>query len=223
MKETQTQEQYNPSEREALLIAEKNNAKHKFFLILLVFFSMFIIFAWSFGVKNIINKPFEKKYTNQNNEIINNFSNPQDKLLQSIDTDGDGLNDWDEVNVYNTSPYIVDSDSDGYSDLDEVKSGNNPVCATGTDCGTDGFESVPRVTPDVQIGVPGQDNLSGEATDMLSETKKQIFEEMLGGKSNAESLRKIFIEAGMDKEILDQISDEDLLDSYRQILGETTK
>ncbi len=37
-----------------------------------------------------------------------------------LDTDGDGLSDDDEVNLYGTSPNDVDSDDDGLSDYEEV-------------------------------------------------------------------------------------------------------
>ena len=36
------------------------------------------------------------------------------------DSDGDDLNDWDEVNVFNTNPLAVDTDGDGLDDRDEV-------------------------------------------------------------------------------------------------------
>lgn len=39
---------------------------------------------------------------------------------QIADTDGDGLNDGDEVTVYKTSPLNTDTDGDGLSDGDEV-------------------------------------------------------------------------------------------------------
>jgi hypothetical protein len=35
------------------------------------------------------------------------------------DTDGDGLNDGDEVNVHGTNPLIADTDGDGLGDGDE--------------------------------------------------------------------------------------------------------
>jgi len=43
------------------------------------------------------------------------------------DTDGDGLSDRDEVMVWHTDPLKVDTDGDGYSDGDEVKNGYNPL------------------------------------------------------------------------------------------------
>lgn len=42
------------------------------------------------------------------------------------DTDADGLNDQEEVIKYKTNPNNADSDGDGYKDGDEVKNGYNP-------------------------------------------------------------------------------------------------
>ena len=43
-----------------------------------------------------------------------------------IDTDADGLRDYDEVEIYKTDPLNSDSDGDGYTDGEEVKGGFNP-------------------------------------------------------------------------------------------------
>ena len=43
------------------------------------------------------------------------------------DTDGDGLNDGDEVNKYKTSPLLADTDGDGIPDGVEVQNGTNPT------------------------------------------------------------------------------------------------
>lgn len=42
------------------------------------------------------------------------------------DTDGDKLNDWEEVTVYQTDPQKKDTDGDGFSDGEEVLSQHNP-------------------------------------------------------------------------------------------------
>ena len=53
--------------------------------------------------------------------MINNYeTNP---TLE--DTDGDGLNDGDEINVHFTEPLSVDTDEDGLSDGDEVNIHNS--------------------------------------------------------------------------------------------------
>lgn len=47
------------------------------------------------------------------------------------DTDGDGLLDGEEVNIYKTNPLAVDTDGDGYSDAMEVFTGHDPNRASG--------------------------------------------------------------------------------------------
>jgi hypothetical protein len=43
------------------------------------------------------------------------------------DTDGEGLNDGDEVLIWRTDPRLPDTDGDGYKDGEEVKNGYNPL------------------------------------------------------------------------------------------------
>jgi len=43
-----------------------------------------------------------------------------------VDTDGDGLSDGDEIEMYGTNPINKDTDGDGYKDGDEIKNGYNP-------------------------------------------------------------------------------------------------
>lgn len=45
---------------------------------------------------------------------------PQDDPNSTVDSDGDGLTDYEETHTYHTDPYKVDTDNDGLSDRDEV-------------------------------------------------------------------------------------------------------
>lgn len=54
--------------------------------------------------------------------------------LQQIDTDQDGINDYEELTFYETSPYLPDTDSDGFSDKTEIDRGTDPLCAEGDTC-----------------------------------------------------------------------------------------
>jgi chitodextrinase len=47
--------------------------------------------------------------------------------LALIDTDGDGMSDYDEISIYGTDPKMKDTDGDEISDDDEVLAGTNPL------------------------------------------------------------------------------------------------
>jgi hypothetical protein len=70
------------------------------------------------------------------------FSNEVTYDLSQIDTDGDGLNDWDEISEYRTNPNRADTDGDGLSDGQEVtRYGTDPRQAdTDGDGVSDGAE-----------------------------------------------------------------------------------
>lgn len=63
-----------------------------------------------------------------------NKERQQEQTLRGKDTDRDGLNDWDELRVYKTSPYVADSDSDEVSDSVEIAQGQDPNCPKGRNC-----------------------------------------------------------------------------------------
>ena len=48
-------------------------------------------------------------------------------VAAASDTDGDGLTDDDEANVYGTDATVVDTDGDGAGDGDEVAAGTDPL------------------------------------------------------------------------------------------------
>ncbi len=53
------------------------------------------------------------------------------KLLKKpkkfIDSDKDGLSDWEEINIYGSDPHDEDTDGDGVDDGEEVLQGRNPA------------------------------------------------------------------------------------------------
>lgn len=49
-----------------------------------------------------------------------------DDQLKKMDSDNDGLSDYDEIYIYHTDPHNPDSDGDGYSDGHEVQHGYDP-------------------------------------------------------------------------------------------------
>jgi len=45
---------------------------------------------------------------------------------KNIDSDNDGISDYDEINVYYTNPYSKDTDGDGYTDWEELNNSYSP-------------------------------------------------------------------------------------------------
>ncbi|MFO7660092.1 MAG: OmpA family protein [Candidatus Cloacimonadaceae bacterium] len=63
--------------------------------------------------------------------------------LNKLDTDGDGLSDYDEINKYRTDPKKADTDGDGLSDGDEVlKYRTDPLKADTDGDGLNDYEEV---------------------------------------------------------------------------------
>lgn len=72
-------------------------------------------------------------YFNQNrNHFFDSILDDYQKEMISLkerDSDGDGLNDYDEKYNHGTDPYSVDTDGDGISDGVEVSSGTDPLAS----------------------------------------------------------------------------------------------
>lgn len=138
----------------ATMISKDFVNKRKKFPLLLI---MVIIILLVFGFLAIKNLSFSNQLTNNNNQlgtqnnnetIVTNENSPLVTGSQTVDTDGDGLTDeeeiklgtsinstdsdqdglfdYEEVKIYQTDPLNPDTDGDGYSDGTEVNSGYNP-------------------------------------------------------------------------------------------------
>lgn len=98
-----------------------------------VFMLIFAILAVGLGMlqlRNTVYGPFVVK----NKTGAANLVTDEQAQLKAVDTDHDGLTDYDELYVYSTSPYLPDSDSDKVNDKDEIAKGTSPLCAEGKTC-----------------------------------------------------------------------------------------
>ncbi|MFA6391706.1 MAG: hypothetical protein WCW66_03040 [Patescibacteria group bacterium] len=90
-------------------------------------------------------------------------------FLKGKDTDQDGLNDYDELNIYETSPYVADSDSDNISDKEELDSGNDPNCPKGKTCVITTAETDPTANSNNNSGATAPEISSAELRATLKE------------------------------------------------------
>jgi len=177
------------------------------------------VFAIALGVlelKNRINVPL---HTADDGSITDILGNLQDDSLRSVadvlkDTDGDGLSDKEELEVYGTSPYLADTDSDGYGDKTEVESGNNPNCPSGQDC----FGGA-LVNPDADTTTGTNDfaypNVSGTTG---VPTAGNIDPAILQGTATPQQVRNLIVASGADAAIVAQLSDAEVMALYQQTL-----
>jgi hypothetical protein len=191
----------------------------------LAFFAFLIIIIWAVQFKKNITQPFAYQPHQQTtaNEQLNNICpngqcSQSEEELKNKDTDGDGLSDWDELNIYNTSPYLEDSDSDGFPDKQEIDNNKDPNCPAGRDCYGQNFSS-PQPS--------AKNQTSDTENNFLEELNKTANGQTNGGemsfnqmgKLDAATLRQMLKEAGMSEELLNQISDEELLKTWQEIIS----
>lgn len=99
---------------------------------LLFIFTLLTVGLAFLQMRNTLFTPFVLNPT----DVVDTQKSLQDLQvdLQKIDTDKDGLNDFEEQEYYATSRYLPDTDSDGVSDKVEIDAGTNPLCVEGKFC-----------------------------------------------------------------------------------------
>lgn len=133
--------------------------------VLLLLFAIMTVGLGFLQLRNTIYSPFVIRLSNKEKTI-----EIQDDAtrLQSIDTDRDGLNDYDEITFYQTSAYLPDTDSDGKTDKQEIDAKTNPLCAEGKICDTS--------------DLPESDSAEKELADKASKTQTPL--DVTGGSLN---------------------------------------
>ncbi|HNV97585.1 MAG TPA: hypothetical protein PKL13_04790 [bacterium] len=147
-----------------------------------IFSIVFGILGMYIGIKNSLIIP---------EVTIEDRASVIENLNRIKDTDLDGLSDYDELNTYNTSPYLEDTDLDGVSDYDEMVLGRDGVC-TGSNCG---FVVAPTT--------------ESEFMNLLKDLDFQNID--------FQSFKKLLIDSGYDKVDIDSLKEEDF-NQMKQII-----
>lgn len=189
--------------------------------VLLLIFGFMTIGLGGLQIRNNIFNPFAVRLT-EADDLQSLFEN-QDMKLQSIDTDRDGLSDWEELNFYETSPYLSDTDSDGLDDKIELDSGKDPLCPEGGDCALYQGE-LPDVEKETDVS-PLSDNVS-TPNDILVDSGLKGEEELdtltvFESIQDVNKLRELLLGTGsIGKEQLDEIDDATLMALVDEMVGE---
>jgi len=179
-------------------------------------FAIFVLVFWGVQFKRSISDPLAYKGDNtEGNSSL--YQEDTEESLKSKDTDKDGLNDWEELNIYQTSPYLDDSDSDGYKDKEEIDNGNDPTCPVGRDCYGSTVSDLEKEVPDPEEEVDNtQENT--ETSIELNQEETEILSSLLNGNASVEEIRQILKEYGINEVALNNLSDEQIMSIYQETL-----
>ncbi|MBI4714103.1 hypothetical protein HY771_02880 [Candidatus Uhrbacteria bacterium] len=179
----------------------------------------------SFGVN--VQRPFDLQIARylQGERFLTTSQREQEELEASKtrDVDGDGLTDYDELQVYKTSPYLTDSDSDGFDDKTEIFSNNDPNCPKDKTCtGISSAEIVDESNPLAGLeGIFGDMTSLTEAGEINFKSKEDV--EAFFKKATLVEIRKALLKSGMKKEDLDKIDDKALAEYFSITIDEASE
>ena len=190
---------------ENLQPALSKEQKIGFFLLLI--FAIFSIGLGILQIRNTMYAPFAL-----NNKVLPAITDQVNSVdaLRFRDTDHDGLNDFDELYVYGTSPYLYDTFSYGLSDKEVVAKGL-PLCPNGRDCGT--------------IATAGEVVVGDSASSTLVNQQAAIGPpppDLIQSLNNPARVRQMLLDNGVDKKFLEKVSDKDLMLLVSQLLTNST-
>lgn len=162
-----------------------------------ILLAAFVLLAVSLGILQMRNNLYKPFALNASIPPLIGQEVNTSEALRYRDTDFDGLSDFDELYIFSTSPYLADTDSDGIEDGEEIEKGTSPVCAEGTKCGTG------TVVTEATTILTKPDNVS-----LYDQEAPASMEEYL---QNPEVLRQILFDSGVNQDVLDKITDQELL------------
>jgi len=176
---------------------KSNSATTNYLLLGLICFSILVLGLGYFQIRYIIFSPFADQ------KIKKPVVDLQKLLVkaQNLDTDHDGLTDFEETYKYHTSIYLPDSDSDGFSDAEEIKNQSNPLNSESTPLNKKVAESNLEQT------------FEAVAKEGLLNEQKEV---------NPQEIRDLLVQkGGLSKETVDKIDDKTLLELYNETKAET--
>lgn len=187
--------------------------EQKIGFVLLLIFGILAIALGFLQMRNTIYNPFVIRFQDESNAQV--FADEKTHL-QQIDTDQDGISDYDELEFYKTSPYLPDTDSDGLSDKFEIDNNKDPLCPEGELCET---QTVPQTTKETKTELPISEQPS--AADILNQAG-QIGDtanvDLSGVVSDPALIRQLLLSTGkITEEQLSKVDDATLMELVKNM------
>lgn len=210
-----------------------------------VFFVVFVLCATGalvfsyLNVREGIYAPFKVSLEEiqKNKDLLKDPTVEAEKLAKRVDSDGDGLSDWDEENIYHTSPYLWSTAGDSMPDNVKIALGENPLCKHGEACDVSGsmtFNLPSSTYPGAElVGNNVQDDLGSilmgntQAGKNFQDTASQAGVDLTTDNlipRDPALLRQALLQTGKVKQAdLDKLTDEQLLKYFDEAKAEVDK
>lgn len=165
-----------------------------------------------FYLVRLMNAPFDINYEGPKFVSQAEREAQEIELQKNSDTDSDGLSDYDELYLHRTSPYLFDSDSDGISDAAELAAGDDPNCPNDQECLGSIFDSTAGES------LPAEAIVADVEEDIVTSTQTgaDLADAMKG--ASVEEIRFLLLESGVEEEVVNNLSDEELLEAYYTVV-----
>lgn len=214
-----------PSEQKQDPLKARQNQRYALYFLSFLAGGVLILWIWQLNYR--LSEPFQPSLAVDPASADDLLAEVETVDLRLRDTDNDGLNDYDELYVHNTSPYLFDTDGDGVSDYDEIfVYRTDPLCPQGQDCSGGNLVN-PEANPDYQLSAIDTigDNLDLnylQPGQEIGDDYEGMIGEALSGQADPLALRQLLLEGGLDPNLINQLSDEDLMNIYQEILNNQT-
>ena len=191
--------------------------EQKIGFVLLLVFGILTIALGFLQMRNTIYNPFVVRL--QNDGLGSQVFLDEKTRLQQLDTDNDGISDYDEIEFYKTSTYLPDTDSDGLTDKFEIDNGKDPLCPEGNVCEV-------QLAPEEETKIESPVLEAASPMDIFNKAGQLT----AGGTANADLnnivndpvlLRQLLLSSGkITEEQLSKIDDATLMDLVKNINNE---
>lgn len=184
---------------------------------LLLFFGILIVVLGFLQMRNTIYGPFVIRESDIGESENVALFESEEVRLQSIDTDQDEINDYEELQFFTTSPYLPDTDSDGKTDKQEIDAGTDPLCPEGQRCAV----SETNLTTSSQGIAPVLGQQTGIGQNPGDVAPPSVLESLNSLSNNPAALRDLMLRSGsISKEELDKVDDATLLELTKSMIDQ---